>query len=449
MDGGANICVTGDLSTLVDTVDINPMPISVAVAGDNITSDDCCTKRGYTPLTLHDGTLYWQLCYYCANVVETIISPQAVVASSDVFTSWTQTGFKDGRPGFIRFDSTDGFLTMSLRLDYMDGLYYCTSDTYTIDPTVHTRPRVHRVVHPKPHSHLRLPSRYRPTTKSKQLESELWLLRLGLPGVYQLDHLPGNATGLPTEFDYHPFRFIDFKEQATIRKQAVQRSAHRFPTCKRRFYMDFGFLRASSTDLSHPHKAVDRVVYSYDGYTSYLLIVDEASCYVWVFLTRNKSPPLNIVDEFLKTHGLPDGGFIRTDQGGELAGSQSFLDTCGTNHYIFPNPQGLIHHPRMVLSRSTTTSLGPGSAHFFTDHAYLLNIGLMPSGTASTYTTASFTQPPSGHPSKVIMVTNQTFPALKFSAPGFASNVPGTDGRNSTTMTLLGFFLVTRLPIKM
>jgi hypothetical protein len=27
--------------------------------------------------------------------------------------------------------------------------------------------------------------------------------------------------------------------------------------------------------------------------------------------------------------------------------------------------------------------------------------------------------------------------------------VPGTDGRNSTTMTLLGFFLVTRLPIKM
>ncbi len=98
--------------------------------------------------------------------------------------------------------------------------------------------------------------------------------------------------------------------------------------------MAFGFLRASSMDLSHPHKASDQVVYSYDGYTSYRLIVDEASCYVWVFFTHNKTPPLNIVGEFLKTHGLPDGGFIRTDQGRELAGSHLFLNTCGNNHYI-------------------------------------------------------------------------------------------------------------------
>jgi hypothetical protein len=98
--------------------------------------------------------------------------------------------------------------------------------------------------------------------------------------------------------------------------------------------MDFGFLRSSSSDLSPPHKVGDFFVYSYDGYTSYLLIVDEASRYAWVFLTLNKSPPLNIVDEFLKTHGLPDGGFICTDQGGELAGRQSFLDVCGINHYI-------------------------------------------------------------------------------------------------------------------
>jgi len=223
IDGGANICVTGDLSTLVNVEEISPMPILVAIAGDDISSDDCCTKRGYTPLTLDDGTLYWQLCYYCANVVETIISPQAIIATSDVFTSWTQTGYKDGRPGSIRFDSADGFLSMSLRLEYVDGLYYCTSDTYTIDPG--SQLRVNRIAQPPPTSHLRQPSRYHPTTKSKQLESELWLLRLGSPGVYQLDHLPGNATGLPTEFDYHPFRFIDFKEQAKIRKQAVQRSA--------------------------------------------------------------------------------------------------------------------------------------------------------------------------------------------------------------------------------
>jgi len=181
VDGGAYICVTGDLSTLVNIKEIPPMPISVAIAGNAISSDDCCTKCGYTPLTLDDGNLYWQLCYCCANVIETIISPQAVIATSDVFTSWTQTGYKDSRPGSIRFDSADGFLSMSLRLECVDGLYYCRSDTYTIDPGC--RLRVNRIARPTPQSHLLQPSRYRPTTKSKQLESELWLLRLGSPGV--------------------------------------------------------------------------------------------------------------------------------------------------------------------------------------------------------------------------------------------------------------------------
>ncbi len=97
--------------------------------------------------------------------------------------------------------------------------------------------------------------------------------------------------------------------------------------------MDFGFLWASTLDLTLTTRDGDCVVYSHDGFTSYLLIVDKASCYIWVFLTHSKSSSLNIVDEFLKTHGLPDSGFIRTDQGGELAGSQAFLNICGDNHY--------------------------------------------------------------------------------------------------------------------
>jgi hypothetical protein len=132
MDGGANICVTGDITILVDTIDIPPMAISVAIDGADITEHDCCTKSGYTPLTCDDGSIYWQLCFYCANVVETIISPQAILASSDVFCWWTQTGFKDGRPGSIRFDSDDGHTMMHINLDFHDGLYYCKNEAYTI-----------------------------------------------------------------------------------------------------------------------------------------------------------------------------------------------------------------------------------------------------------------------------------------------------------------------------
>jgi hypothetical protein len=117
IDGGANICITGDLDSLFDVVAIPPLSISVAVEGTS-SIDDCCTARGLTPIQLDDGSIYWQVCYFCANAVETIISPQAIVDSSDVFQSWHQTGYRCGvsTPGCIRFDNHDGLLTMKMSL---------------------------------------------------------------------------------------------------------------------------------------------------------------------------------------------------------------------------------------------------------------------------------------------------------------------------------------------
>ncbi len=99
MDGGENICITRDLNRLVNIINIPPMPITVASSGDGTSLNNCCTKHWYIPLTLEDGTIYWQLCFYCANITKTIISPQALLAS--VFASWCQTGYKDGWPGCI------------------------------------------------------------------------------------------------------------------------------------------------------------------------------------------------------------------------------------------------------------------------------------------------------------------------------------------------------------
>ncbi len=190
LDTGANICLTGNLKLLVDVVEIPPLPISVAITGDAPSLDDCCTCRGYHPLQLSNGSTHWQLCFYCKKVVETIIPPQAILESSNVFASWTQTGFKDGHPGQIHFDSHDGLLTMRLDLDQCGGLYYCLTDVFIDDRS--------------------------------PMESEVWLLRLGSPRVHQLDTLPGNVTNIPSVFEYHPFRFIDFNEQARIWKQAAQ-----------------------------------------------------------------------------------------------------------------------------------------------------------------------------------------------------------------------------------
>jgi hypothetical protein len=262
MDAGVNICLTGDLSILANAVDIPLLPITVALNGNGSSLDDCCTKKSYIPLTLSDATIHWKLCYYSANAVETIISLQEILGLSNQFASWTMTGYKDNRLGAICFNSHNGFISMIIHLVCHDGLYYCPTNVFTLgncpvllecDNQFHAPlsipvPKIQRVVNHPPHPVLGCSSRFEPTSKARQLESEGWLLWLGSPGVTQLDVLPKNVTGLPITFNYHPFWFVDFKEQARIHKQAAQRLAVWTPECHRRFYMDVGFIRASTLD---------------------------------------------------------------------------------------------------------------------------------------------------------------------------------------------------------
>jgi hypothetical protein len=134
------------------------------------------------------------------------------------------------------------------------------------------------------------------------------MLRLGSPGEDQLDLLPGNVTKIPPGFHYHPFRFIDWKEEARIQKQAALRLAERTTEVKGYFYMDFGFMHTSTSNYSQPSIKHDRVVLSYDGFLSYLLIIDKTSRHAWIFLITSKEPPLDIVDAFLERFGHDCGG---------------------------------------------------------------------------------------------------------------------------------------------
>jgi hypothetical protein len=82
--------------------------------------------------------------------------------------------------------------------------------------------------------------------------------------------------------------------------------------------MDFGFMRASAHDYTQPSKATSRVVFSYNGFSSYLIIVDTATRFIWVFLTKSKESSLDIVKAFMCRFALSDGGFVLTNQGGKL-----------------------------------------------------------------------------------------------------------------------------------
>jgi hypothetical protein len=90
--------------------------------------------------------------------------------------------------------------------------------------------------------------------------------------------------------------------------------------------MDFGFMWALASDYSWQDKMKDHVVCLYHGYSSYLLVIDKASRFAWIFLTASKDPLINIVRAFLAQHGHASGGCISTNQGGELAKSPNFQD---------------------------------------------------------------------------------------------------------------------------
>ena len=93
-DGGSNICLTPHLHLLVDIQEMaRPIPISIALDGTEQSLDYCCTKRGLLPIMMDDGEPIYQSCFYCKNAAETIISPQAILDGSDIFTSWHQIGY--------------------------------------------------------------------------------------------------------------------------------------------------------------------------------------------------------------------------------------------------------------------------------------------------------------------------------------------------------------------
>ena len=67
------------------------------------------------------------------------------------------------------------------------------------------------------------------------------------------------------------------------------------------------------------------LITSTNRYLCYLLVVDEWSRYTWVFTFPTKDPPIATVKQFLQQYRNKSGlRQVRTDLGGELAGSAAF-----------------------------------------------------------------------------------------------------------------------------
>ena len=67
-----------------------------------------------------------------------------------------------------------------------------------------------------------------------------------------------------------------------------------------RLQMDFGFVLVKQNEHN-------KLLRSRQGFGSYLLIVDEFTRYMWVFPTKSKSPPHDIIDKFLTQYKRSSG----------------------------------------------------------------------------------------------------------------------------------------------
>jgi hypothetical protein len=177
VDSGSNVCITGDLGILLNVIDIGPVAILVALDGGPLSLDNCITKRRLLPLTLANGLTYYQTCFYCANMVKTIISLAAILAVGDVFVRSNQEGYKDPSvPGSIRFTSHNGLVSMYFKLHCCDSLYHCLSNVYTIDHNLVHVCCYHTVTTSAsgvPPPSRQLPSKYVPISRCCLVESKI------------------------------------------------------------------------------------------------------------------------------------------------------------------------------------------------------------------------------------------------------------------------------------
>jgi hypothetical protein len=74
------------------------------------------------------------MCFVNPYASETFILPQAIIDSSGgSFNKWQMERFTQGRLGILLMYLPSGLLNMSIKLCQQDGLYYSTTDTFTVD----------------------------------------------------------------------------------------------------------------------------------------------------------------------------------------------------------------------------------------------------------------------------------------------------------------------------
>jgi hypothetical protein len=92
VDGGTNVCITNDPTLLLDIVQIDPVPLAMAVDTDHPGADPTllCKNKGFMPIPLLDGLVHYQLLLINLHASDTIISLDNIINNNHKFHRWCQ-----------------------------------------------------------------------------------------------------------------------------------------------------------------------------------------------------------------------------------------------------------------------------------------------------------------------------------------------------------------------
>ena len=306
VDGGANRSITADKTLLMHYRDIK------AYAIHGVHKDDAaltCTGMGYLPWRSPDGTLILIKCLYSKDAADTIISPTDIVHTHyPTYIGWTQHSDLSKKSGYIDFISSN-----EKRTRY--PLIEANNLWYSVTSTIQDYPMIHQDKQP---------------TVNRLTGAGFYALihaRMGHPGQTIMATLHQHVDGVP-KMRSHPL----YKCETCLRVKATKRSVSKTESTQlkqhspgdapaivpgQQFHIDMGFVRG--TQFSY-RDADGKLVTSLDGYNSYVIIVDRATRYSWVFLAKSKLPQIEPIKQFLLTHGsrTTTQRYVRTDEGGEL-----------------------------------------------------------------------------------------------------------------------------------
>ena len=344
-DPGATHCITNNKALLSKFRNIVPM----AVAG--IAKDDTAlhaTGVGMLILNSEEGDRILIECLYSPDADGTLISPTAITTQyNEIFEGWSMFANTTTNNGYMQFIHHDGVnhATFSMYCENRLWYHYLNTDDA---------------------KHMDTPSIRRLSTLSQYT---LWHHRLGHPNDAVMMKMHKFAKGIPK------FKTPDFykcqtcalgkiKKDSSTKTKASLPSSLPTPTEQihpgQHLHADFGFVRGSAFSRIDEK---GRTFTSRDGFRSYLIIVDRATRYKWVFLTKTKHPPLKELKSVLEKHKHLTANLnctIRTDQGGELGKSNAFKELVKDCGYTYEptgtdssKQNGMAERPNQDLKRIT------------------------------------------------------------------------------------------------